>query len=135
MILLDTHVWIWWVHGDRRLGQRAMDLLESHEEGGLGVSVISCWEIAKLVEYGRLDLHAPVLEWLHEALGYPGVALLPLTPEVVVDSSQLPGGFHKDPADQLIVATARVEGIHLATADRKLLRYPEVETLDMRSRA
>lgn len=135
MILLDTHVWIWWVHGDRRLGRKAMDLLESHEEGGLGVSVISCWEIAKLVEHDRLELHAPVLEWLQEALGYPGVALLPLTPEIVVDSSELPGGFHKDPADQLIVATARVEGIHLATADRKLLRYPEVETLDMRSRA
>lgn len=133
MILLDTHVWVWWVHGDERLSPRAMELLEGREEAGLGVSIFSCWEIAKLVELDRLDLDVPVIEWLRQALEYPGVRLLPLTPEIVVESTRLPGRFHRDPADQLIVATARIEGIALATADRKIVLYPQVETLDLRS--
>jgi PIN domain nuclease of toxin-antitoxin system len=62
MILLDTHVWVWWVHGDARLGVRLAKSLEQNESQGLGVSVISCWEVAKLVEYGRLDLPCPVPE-------------------------------------------------------------------------
>ncbi|HYU31411.1 MAG TPA: type II toxin-antitoxin system VapC family toxin [Thermoanaerobaculia bacterium] len=103
MILLDTHIWVWWVHGDRRLSSSAMSRLKQHEEGGLGVSIISCWEVAKLVEYRRLDLPGPIEEWLEQALQYPGIRLLHLTPRIVVESTQLPGNFHRDPADQLIV--------------------------------
>ena len=74
---------------------------------GLGVSVISCWEVAKLVENGRLKLQCPVEEWIEQALAYPGVQLLQLTPGIAVESTQFPGSFHRDPADQIIVATAR----------------------------
>lgn len=128
MILLDTHIWVWWVHGDDRLSAAHSALAADSEENGIGVSVISCWEVAKLVEYGRLALPLPVGEWLSQALDYPGVNLLPLTPEIAVESTQLPGSFHRDPADQIIVATARIHGIRLLAADLKIVRYPHVET-------
>ncbi|HVG10990.1 MAG TPA: type II toxin-antitoxin system VapC family toxin [Thermoanaerobaculia bacterium] len=133
MILLDTHIWVWWVHGDSRLRTSSLDLLKEHEDSGLGVSIISCWEVAKLVEHKRLDLPTPVEEWIEQALRYPGIVLLELTPRIVIEATQLPGSFHRDPADQLIVATARVHGSLLATADRKILDYESVGTLDLRS--
>ena len=95
----------------------------------LGVSIISCWEIAKLTEYGRLKLPFPVDEWLRLALAHPGVSLLPLSPGIVVDSTRLPGTFHRDPADQLLVATARVLEIPIVTVDERIRAYPHVECL------
>ena len=129
MIVLDTHSWVWWVHGDEHLNKQQTEWLQENEEQGLGVSIISCWEVAKLVEYDRLTLPCPVAEWLDQALGYPGISLLELTPRIVVDSTQLPKGFHKDPADQLNVATARILECPLLTADAKILNYPHVSTL------
>ena len=128
MIVLDTHIWIWWVQGGEQLTAARQRLMEEHEADGLGVSVISCWEVAKLTEVGRLQLPVPTLDWLHSALAYPGVRLIDLTPRVAVESTQLPGTFHRDPADQIIVATARVHGCALLTADRKLVDYPHVQT-------
>ena len=82
----------------------------------------------QLVQYGRLQLPLPVEGWLNQALAYPGVTLLDLTPRIVVESTMLPGAFHRDPADQLIVATARVHGCALVTLDGKILAYPHVRT-------
>lgn len=107
MIVLDTHIWVWWVHGDLQLTSDQRQALETHEPTGLGVSAISCWEVAKLVEYKRLNL----------------------TPEIVVESTELPGEFHKDPADQIIVATARVHEAPLLSSDEKIRRYPHVPLL------
>lgn len=129
MILLDTHIWIWWVHGDERLDVRLANRLGQVENQGLGVSVISCWEVAKLVEHGRLELPCTVPEWFEQALNYPGIRLLELTPEIAFESTCLPGDFHRDPADQIIVATARIHNIPLATVDTKILAYTRVETL------
>lgn len=129
MIVLDTHSWIWWVHGDERLTQSQVEIIEANETNIIGVSVISCWEIAKLVEYGRLELPCSVSEWFEQALNYPGIRLLQLTPEIAVESTHLPGGFHRDPADQIIVATARIHGCPLVTSDPKILAYPDVETI------
>ena len=129
MIILDTHIWVWWVHGNEHLNKQQTDWLQENEEPGLGVSIISCWEVAKLVEYDRLTLPCPVAEWLDQALGYPGISLVELTPRIIVDSTQLPKGFHKDPADQLIVATARILDCPLLTADVRILNYPHVSTL------
>lgn len=126
MIILDTHIWIWWVHGDPSLSNAARDVIESSERSGLGVCAISCWEVAKLVEYGRLNLPCPVGDWICQALSYPGVRLLDLSPQVSVESTQLPGVFHRDPADQIIVATARVFDVPLVTVDTKILAYPHV---------
>jgi PIN domain nuclease of toxin-antitoxin system len=129
MIVLDTHIWVWWVHGDARLSEHQSKRLEENEAHGLGISVISCWEVAKLVEYKRLTLPCPVAEWFDQALAYPGIGLLDLTPRIAVESTQLPDGFHSDPADQLIVATARVYESALLTADSKILSYPHVKIL------
>lgn len=129
MILLDTHIWIWWVHGDEHLNIRLADHLAQYENQGLGISVISCWEVAKLVEYKRLELPCPVLEWFKQALNYPGIRLVELTPQIAFESTRLPGNFHRDPADQIIVATARIHNIPLASVDAKILAYPHVETL------
>ena len=92
------------------------------------MSIISCWEVAKLVEYQRITLTRPVEEWIEEALCYPGMHLLDLTPRIVVESTQLPETFYRDPADQLIVATARVFDCPLVTVDTRILNYPHVET-------
>lgn len=133
MIVLDTHIWVWWVHGDRRLSGPSMEILRQGEEGGLGVSIISCWEVAKLVENNRLALPCPVEEWLGQALHYPGVQLLELTPRIAVEATTLPGSFHRDPADQLLVATARVHRTSFATVDGKILDYDGVESIDLRT--
>ena len=127
MIVLDTHVWVWWVHDDTQLPENYRAYIQAHEAEGLGVSIISCWEVAKLVEYQRLKLPIPVAEWLDQALAYPGIQLLDLTPRIVVESTQLPGTFHRDPADQMIVATARVYDCPLVTLDDKIRAYSHVQ--------
>ena len=126
MIVLDTHVWVWWVHDEAQLPEDDRTYLQAHEADGLGVSIISCWEVAKLVEYKRLTLPIPVMDWLDQALAYPGIRLLELTPRIVVESTQLPGTFHRDPADQMIVATARVYDCPLVTRDDKIRWYSHV---------
>ena len=126
MIVLDTHIWVWWVHGDPTLSASTRALLDASEQTGLAVSAISCWEVAKLVERGRLILPCPVADWLPQALAYPGVQLVELSPRICVESTQLPGEFHRDPADQIIVATARVLDAPIVTVDDKILTYPHV---------
>jgi PIN domain nuclease of toxin-antitoxin system len=129
MIVLDTHVWVWWVHGDDRLTPAQAEIIQASEEGVIGVSAISLWEIAKLVEYERLELPVPLEKWFSQALGYPGIQVIELTPEIAVESTRLPGEFHKDPADQIIVATARILKCKLVTSDEKILNYPHVKTI------
>ena len=128
MIVLDTHIWIWWVNDSPRLTEQHKKWIQDDRTQGLGISVISCWEVAKLVEKNRLVLSIPVEEWLQTALAYPGVQLLNLTVPIVVQSTQLTG-FHNDPPDQIIVATAKVYDCFLLTADNKILNYTGVKTL------
>lgn len=128
MIVLDTHIWVWWVQNDSRLTKQQRQWLQNYESDGLGVSILSCWEVAKLVEKQRLLLPLAIDKWLEVALEYPGVQLLNLSLPIVIDSTQL-GGFHSDPFDQMIVATARFYNFPLLTADAKILNYPDVQTL------
>ena len=128
MIVLDTHIWVWWVQNDARLTQKYQQWLQEYESDGLGLNIVSCWEVAKLVEKNRLILPLTIDRWLEVALAYPGVQLLNLTLPIVVDSTQL-SGFHNDPFDQIIVATARIYGCPLLTVDNKILNYPKVQTL------
>lgn len=124
MILLDTHIWLWWVHGDPRLPTHYRVYIDSQPE--IGVCAISCWEVAKLVERKRISVPGSIDQWLGQALSYPAIILLPLSPEVAAESSRLPGVFHRDPADQIIVATARVYDCPLLTVDRLISAYPHV---------
>lgn len=129
MILLDTHIWVWWVNGEKHLTSRQSELIAQHSSDGIGVSVLSCWEVAKLVEKSRLVLNQPTAEWVASALALPAVNLLPLTPKIAVESAALPSGFHSDPADQILVATSRICNVPLLTADAKILAYPHVSIL------
>ncbi len=127
MIVLDTHIWVWWVHDDAHLPRAYRQRLQDGEKEGLGISAISCWEVAKLVEKKRLILPLPLDEWFDQALAYPGVHLIPLTPEIAIESTRLPGKFHADPADQIIVATARVLNSPLVSMDARIRAYAYVE--------
>ena len=129
MIVLDTQTWIWWVQERQRLSVSQREAIISNEDDVIGISAISCWEIAKLVEYGRLPLVADLPEWFEIALGFPGVTLLPLTPDIAIEATSLPGDFHRDPADQIIVATARLNECPLVSTDRQIVNYPHVQTI------
>ncbi|MDE2765150.1 MAG: type II toxin-antitoxin system VapC family toxin [Chloroflexota bacterium] len=130
MIVLDTHAWIWWTIDPDRLSEAQRQAIAASEGDRIGVSAFSCWEVAKLCEYGRLELPVEVSEWFRLAFQYPGVSLLELTPEIAVESTKLPGRFHRDPADQVIVATARVHRSALVTSDVKMATYPHVQTVE-----
>jgi PIN domain nuclease of toxin-antitoxin system len=129
VIVLDTHVWVWWVHGDAQIKPSQASVIEEAESDIIGVSAISCWEVAKLVERGRLVLPRPLEAWFALALDYPGVALVELSPEIAIASTRLPGSFHRDPADQIIVATAQVNDCSLVTSDQKIISYEHVATI------
>lgn len=129
MIILDTHIWVWWVDGSSELTAKQKDWLQQYQTQEMGVSIISCWEVAKLVEHDRLAFQCSVNEWIEQALAYPGIRLLEMTPRIAIESTRLPGQFHRDPADQIIVATARVWDCPLLTADSKILGYPHVTIL------
>jgi PIN domain nuclease of toxin-antitoxin system len=128
--VLDTHAWIWWVTKDRRLSGRARTTIErSSGRGELYLSIFSVWEMAKKVEKGQLALDRPLDEWLDAALAVEGIQLAELTRPVVVDSCRLPQPFHGDPADQIIVATARSLEAAVVTRDERLRDYKHVRTV------
>lgn len=127
MIIIDTHIWIWWVTNSPSLNKDHRSFLEKQKDDEIVINSISCWEVAKLVELGKLELNISVEQWLKEAIDYYNITVLPLDIPVIVESTRLPGNFHKDPADQLIVASARVLDIPLLTADAKILKYPFVK--------
>ena len=124
MIVLDTHVLVWLVNGSRRLGRNAIAAMdEATPAPGLFIPAIAFWEIAMLVGKGRLTLGQDIDQWLTLVLALPGVQIAPLKPEISIESVRLPGGFHGDPADRLIVATARHHNATLITVDRAILDY------------
>jgi PIN domain nuclease of toxin-antitoxin system len=86
VIVLDTHVWRWWVDGGSQLRPAQIEAIRASEDDVLGVSAISCWEIAKLVQLGRLQFAIPLRQWLEGAIRYPGIRLLELTPEIAIES-------------------------------------------------
>jgi PIN domain nuclease of toxin-antitoxin system len=124
-LLYDTHAWVWSAEGNvDQLGPQARAaILESEARGALLVSAISIWEVAMLHAKGRLQLTLDLERWVERALAAPGTRLVPLEPEIAIHSAQLPGSFHGDPADRILVATARILGAQLLTRDQQILRY------------
>ncbi len=121
-LLLDTHVWVDFINASPKLRPHAVAAIDkARSDGSAFVSVISIWEVALLVRLKRLMLDAPVPQWTSEALKLPGVNLLPFTPEIAIASVDLPDPMHKDPADRILVASARVERLTLVTRDRDIL--------------
>ncbi|RJG43823.1 type II toxin-antitoxin system VapC family toxin [Mesorhizobium sp. DCY119] len=131
MIVLDTHALVWWINkDDSRLSSVAADAIEQALAGdGVVASSISAWELAMLVSKGKLDLTVDVLDWLEAAASIDGFDFVPVDNIVAVKSRTLPGDFHPDPADRIIVALARELGAPLVTADAKITQYPHVATI------
>jgi len=125
LLLLDTHCWIWAQLGlIQQLSRAALQSIRDAErEGNLRISVISIWELAMLEKRGRVALPMNVQTWMEQALSKPGIAVTPLTPEIAIESVHLPGEIHGDPADRMLVATARVLSARLVTKDAQLIRY------------
>lgn len=124
-LLLDTHVWIWYAEGvPGKLTPSIVSLIEAAlKSRQLHVSAISAWEMGLLIAKGRIVLSAPVQEWVRSATSIPGLRLRPLGVDAALESTQLPGNPHADPADRLLIADARIAGLTLVTRDQKILDY------------
>ncbi len=119
-LIMDTHIWYWFVTGDETLSKKVIETINqaSHKDS-LYLSAISLWEIAMLENKNRIHFKLPTLQWIESALKGAPIQLLPITPAVAVESCRLED-FHGDPADRIIVATARVENLTLLTRDKKI---------------
>lgn len=124
---MDTHVWIWAAAGNaHRLPPSVLAALErASQEGRLRVAAISVWEVGLLEARNQLTFNRPVGEWVKAALTAPGVELYPLAPEVALESTRLPGEPPSDPADRMIIASARHGAATLCTADTRILHYAQ----------
>ena len=121
--LLDTHAWIWWVQGDVRLGRSTLEALDAlPADARPCLADISLWEVATLVELGRVELPVSLDTWLDAAADPRTVRILPVTPAIAAEVARLPATCHRDPADRLIVATSRVLGHPLVTHDRAITK-------------
>jgi PIN domain nuclease of toxin-antitoxin system len=130
MIIIDTHVWLWLLHDPSQLSDAARAQIEIEEaQNGILVSAISVWEIAVKSSLGKLALPLPIDDWYTLAKSHSGIVIEALNPEDAIASTQLPGDFHKDPADRIIVAMARRYDVPLITCDNNILRYPYVKTI------
>ncbi len=127
MIVRDTHALIWWVKGDAQLSAPAKTAIEGAQQAGRAlVSAISIWEIAMLMERGRIALAMDLDQWLAAVKRLKGVEIFPVFAQFAMQSVNLPGDFHKDPADRMIVALARELNAAVVTADQKIQRYAPV---------
>ncbi len=128
--VLDTHAWIWWVTEDSRLSNPARRAIEhARGENTLWLSGFSIWEVAKKAQKGQLLLDRPLDDWIDRATDPAGLHVAELTRAVLVESCRLPGGFDGDPADGIIVATARSFGAALVTKDQRIRNYEHVRTI------
>lgn len=127
--LLDTHIYVWWRLGSGELTREQTRILDHAEASRVevGLSSISIWEMAMLVSKGRLELNQiPTHLWLRQVENDSGLKILPMDADVCMEGANLPTGFHRDPADQIIVATARVHGLRLLTADDRIIEWGKV---------
>ena len=123
-LLLDTHVWIWLVRGEGRLPRAALErMFAAAGARAMFLSVMSIWELSLLDAKGRISLSLPCLAWVRTALERSVALTAPLTPEIAIESNQLPDRLHNDPIDRRLVATARIEDLTLVTRDRVILDY------------
>ncbi len=122
--LLDTHAWVWLLQDDKKLSHANSQLMEDARASlQLFVSVISIWEVALLVQRERLQLERSLESWFDLSFTGWAVQMADLTREIAIESTRLPGEFHRDPADRILAATARIEDLTLLTRDQRMLNY------------
>ena len=130
MIVLDTHALVFWVSDPNKLSSEARSMInQAFKKKTVYVSTISVWEIAMLVTKGRLMLTMDVESWLDKVENLPGIQFVPMDTAIARKSVMLPGTLHPDPADRIIIATARQLGATLITSDQKIRSYKHVKTL------
>ncbi len=130
MIVLDTHIWLWWFGDATRLSDTAFRAIDqAMMRGEILISAISAWEVSMLVERGRVVLRKDVRDWVADTRRLPFVRFVPIDAGIAIASTRLPGVLPRDPADRLIVATALAEGVPLITADQKLRDWAGVRTI------
>ena len=130
MIVADTHVWIWWLSDPDKIPAKARKLLaESSQEAAIYISSISAWEILLLAAKGRIEFTMDAQDWITKAEALPFFRFVAVDNAIAMRSVRLPGSFHKDPADRIIVATAMILGTTLITSDTRIRKYPHVKTI------
>ena len=130
MVVLDTHLWLLWLHSPDKLSPLARKRIE--DETKTGVLLIFCylgWEMATKVQMRRLVIPMEIYRWYNLAANYPATIIEPVSPLDTIDSTKLPGDFHKDPADRIIIAFAKRHGADLLTCDQKILAYEHVKAI------
>lgn len=129
LIVLDTHIWIWLIQGDARLGSAAREIIQREVgEKAVLVAAISIWETAMLVGRGQLALPVDISTWTRRAFDETGLRLAPLEPQIAIDTARM-SWTHRDPADRMIVATARHWQAPLMTVDREIRAFGETGAL------
>jgi PIN domain nuclease of toxin-antitoxin system len=130
MIVLDTHVWLWWLSNPEKLSRVAAECIDRETKAGLVyISSISVWEIAMLVAKGRLELSIDVADWLAVSESLPMIKFVPIDNRIALQSVRLPGTLHSDPADRIIIATAIAMSASVVTADKRIASYPVVKSI------
>lgn len=130
MIVLDTHVWLWWISNPENLSLAANQAIDQAiTESSVIISSISTWEVALLVDKGRLKLSVDIRDWVRKTESLPFIRFAPVDNTISLRSVNLPGHFHSDPADRIITATAMTMGLPLITKDDKIIAYPHVQTI------
>jgi PIN domain nuclease of toxin-antitoxin system len=127
VIVLDTATWIWRASEPKRLSRAAKRSIEAAD--ALLLSAISVWEVAMLVSKRRIALDRSLEAWIDAALALPGIDLVQLEPRISIRSTLLPGAFHPDPADRIIVATALERSAEIVTPDERIRDYPHVQSI------
>lgn len=129
-LLLDTHVWFRYQTSTQRLRPDAeAAIAEASGRNAVFISIISVWELAMLEQARYVELDGGIHRWIEQALSKPGIALLPLSPEIAIESVRLPSPMHKDPADRILVASARVDALTLVTSDKAILAFAKATKL------
>ncbi len=126
-LLLDTCAAIWFFEGSTELSSQTVQLIDDAvHRNAILVSVISLWEVAQLNSQNRVSLSLPVKDWLNQLVAIPGLSMLPITPDIASLSCELQG-FHKDPADRIIAASALISQARLVTRDKLMIKYPKLK--------
>ncbi len=128
MILLDTNILLWWICVPQKLSKKIRKVIDQASKEQILVSSITVWEISLLIKKERIGFFIDADRWLEQVESLPSIRFIPVDNRIAAESVNLPDFSHKDPADRIIIATARQYGATLITSDKKILNYKHVRT-------